>query len=157
MPLKTGDKAADFTLFDTEKKQRSLKEFAGKNLVLAFFPGAFTGVCTAEMCALRDAMSNFNSMNAQVVGISVDSPLSNKAFATQNSLQFPILSDYTRSVSEGYAGLYNDFSGLPGYTAAKRSVFVIDKTGTIRYSWISDAPGVEPKYDEINAALSALK
>lgn len=157
MALKTGDKAADFTLFDTEKKQRSLKEFAGKNLVLAFFPGAFTGVCTAEMCALRDAMSNFNTLNAQVVGVSVDSPLSNKAFAAQNSLQFPILSDYSRSVSQAYAGLYDDFSGLPGYTASKRSVFVIDKTGTIRYAWISDAPGVEPKYDEINAALSGLK
>ena len=157
MPLKTGDQAADFTLFDTEKKQRSLKEFAGKNLVLAFYPGAFTGVCTAEMCALRDAMSNFNNLNAQVVGISVDASFANKAFATQNNLQFPLLSDYTRSVSKAYAGVYDDFAGLAGYSAAKRSVFVIDKTGTIRYSWISDAPGVEPKYDEINAALSGLK
>ncbi|MBI3579970.1 MAG: redoxin domain-containing protein, partial [Ignavibacteriales bacterium] len=77
MSLKVGDKAPDFTLYDADKKPRSLQEFAGKKTVLAFFPGAFTGVCTKEMCALRDSLSNFNSLNAQVVGVSVDSPFSN--------------------------------------------------------------------------------
>ena len=94
MAIKVGSKAPEFTLFDTDKKPRSLSEFRGKNVVLAFYPGAFTGVCTKELCAFRDAMSNFNNLNAQVVGISVDSPFANKAFATQNNLQFPLLSDY---------------------------------------------------------------
>lgn len=157
MPLKIGDKAPDFTLTDTDKKARSLKEFAGKNLVLAFYPGAFTGVCTKEMCSFRDSMANLNNLNAQVIGISVDSPFSNKAFAAQNNLQFPLLSDITRSVSQQYAGLYNDFAGVSGYTAAKRSVFVIDKTGVVRYAWISDSPGVEPNYSEVASSVSTLK
>jgi glutaredoxin-dependent peroxiredoxin len=87
MAIKVGDKAPAFTLADTEKKPRSLSEFSGKKTVLAFYPGAFTGVCTKEMCTLRDSISSFNTMNAQVVGISVDSPFANKAFATQNNLQ----------------------------------------------------------------------
>lgn len=156
MALKAGDKAPDFKLADTAKSERSLKEFSGKNVVLAFYPGAFTGVCTKEMCAFRDALTNFNSMNAQVLGISVDAPFSNKAFAEKNNLTFPLLSDYTRDVSRKYAGLYEDFSGLKGYTAAKRSVFVVDKNGTIRYAWISDNPGAEPNYDEVRDAVSAL-
>lgn len=156
MPIKTGDKAPEFNLPDTEKQQRSLKEFSGKAVVLAFYPGAFTGVCTKEMCALRDSMERFNSLNAQVVGISVDSPFANKGFAAANKLGFPLLSDYSRTVSSEYCGLYNDFGGLAGYTAAKRSVFVLDKAGVVRYSWISENPGAEPSYPEIEKAVSSL-
>lgn len=132
-------------------------EFAGKNVVLAFFPGAFTGVCTKEMCALRDSLSNFNSMNAQVIGISVDSPFANKGFASQNNLSFPLLSDHDRKVSMQYCGVYNDFGGLTGYTASKRSVFVVDKSGTVRYAWISEIPGNEPDYSAVQQAVSLLK
>jgi peroxiredoxin len=156
MPLKVGDKAPDFTLFDFDKKPRTLKEFSGKNTVLVFYPGAFTGVCTKEMCALRDSMSRLNSLNAHIVGISVDSPFANKAFAAQNKLEFVLLSDYDRTVSNTYAGVYKDF-GIQGYTASKRSVFVVDKSGKITYVWITENPGVEPNYDEIASALSALK
>jgi peroxiredoxin len=156
MAIKVGDKAPDFTLPDTEKKPRSLREFLGKATVLAFYPGAFTGVCTKEMCALRDSLSQFNSLSAQVVGISVDSPFANMGFATQNNLSFPLLSDYSRKVSNDYCGVYDGFGGLAGYTASKRSVFVLDKAGVVRYSWISENPGVEPPYDEIKKALSAL-
>ncbi len=154
MALKIGEKAPDFTLFDTEKQPRSLKEFAGKRTVLAFFPGAFTGVCTKEMCALRDSMTKFNELESNVVAISVDAPFSNKAFATQNDLKFPILSDYERTVSNVYTGVHNDFAGLKGYTTAKRSVFVLDEQGTVKFAWISENPGVEPNYDDIVKALS---
>lgn len=157
MAIKVGEKAPAFTLVDTEKKPRSLNEFIGKKTVLAFFPGAFTGVCTKEMCTLRDSMSNFNTMNAQVVGISVDSPFANKAFATQNNLQFPLLSDFGRDTVKLYGIELNNFAGLQGYVAAKRSIFVLDNTGTVRYTWVSDNPGVEPIYDEIAKALQAIK
>lgn len=157
MPATVGSKAPDFTLPDTDKKPRSLKEFSGKNVVLAFYPGAFTGVCTKEMCTLRDSLANFSSMDAQVIGISVDSPFANKGFATQNNLSFPLLSDHTRTVSMQYCGVYNDFGGLTGYTAAKRSVFVVDKAGVIRYAWISENPGAEPDYTAVQQAVSSLK
>lgn len=157
MSVRVGDKAPDFTLVDTEKKPRTLSEFLGKKLVLAFFPGAFTGVCTKEMCAFRDSMSRFNELNAQVVGICVDAPFSNKAFATQNQLQFPILSDYSRSAVNAYGIVLNDFAGLTGYAAAKRSVFVLDKGGVVRYAWVSDNPGVEPNYDEVSKTLSSIQ
>src|SRR5437870_4405415 len=154
-----GEKAPSFTLPDTERKQRSLQELLSPKgaTILAFFPGAFTGVCTKEMCTFRDSLANLNSMNAQVVAISVDSPFSNKGFADANKLTFPILSDYSRTVSKQYTGLYEDFAGLKGYTAAKRAVFVLDKNGVVKYSWISETnPGAEPPYDEVNKALGAF-
>jgi peroxiredoxin len=154
MAITKGEKAPAFTLFDTERKERSLSEYSGKNVVLAFYPGAFTGACTKEMCALRDAMAQFNQLNAQVVGISVDAPFANKAFADQNKLQFPLLSDYTRAVSGLYAGLHEDFIGLKGYTVSKRAVFVVDAHGLVKYAWVSESPGVEPNYDEIKAAIA---
>ncbi|MBI5022301.1 MAG: peroxiredoxin [Ignavibacteriales bacterium] len=154
--LTTGTKAPEFKLFDTERKERSLSEFLTSKTLLAFYPGAFTGVCTKELCAFRDAMANFNNLNAQVVGISVDGPFANKAFADQNKLSFPLLSDYTSEVSKIYGGVHYDFAGLKGYTASKRAVFIIDKNGIVKYSWITDNPGVEPPYDEINKALASM-
>jgi peroxiredoxin len=153
MAMNIGSKAPEFTLFDADKKPRSLSEFKGKIIVLAFFPGAFTGVCTKEFCTFRDAMSNFNALQAQIVGISVDAPFANKAFALQNTLQFPLLSDYSREVSKQYCGVYEDFAGMKGYSASKRAVFIIDANGIVKYVWISENPGVEPEYDEIVKAL----
>lgn len=153
MAIQVGNKAPEFTLFDTDKKPRSLSEFRSKNVVLAFYPGAFTGVCTKEFCIFRDAMSNFNNLHAQVVGISVDSPFANKAFATQNNLQFPLLSDFNGNVSKQYCGVYDDFAGLKGYSASKRAVFIVDMNGSVKYAWISENPGVEPDYDAIAQAL----
>lgn len=157
MPINVGEKAPEFRLLDYDKKPHSLKEFLDKNTVLAFYPGAFTGACTKEICALQDSMAKMNKLNAHVVGISVDSPFANKAFAVQNKVSFPLLSDHDRTVSKQYAGVYNDFGGVPGYTASKRSVFVLDKNGKVHYAWISENPGVEPNYDEITSALSAIK
>lgn len=156
MAVNIGDKAPDFTLVDTDKKARSLKEFQGKNVVLAFYPGAFTGVCTKEMCALRDSMARFNELNAQVLGISVDSPFANKAFATHNKLEFPLLSDFERTVTKSYGIVLAGFAGLDGYSVAKRSVFVLDKTGVVRYVWVTDNPGVEPNYDDVTKALASV-
>ena len=156
MALKVGDKAPEFTLVDTERKPRGLREFLGKKTVLAFYPGAFTGVCTKEMCTLRDTLSAFNSMNAQVVAISGDSPFANKAFVDQNKLSFPVLSDFAHAVSKNYCGVYAAFAGVTGYEASKRSVFVLDPQGTVKYVWISENPGAEPEYEEINRALSAI-
>jgi peroxiredoxin len=154
MALRVGDKAPDFTLLDTERQPKSLKDFLGKKTVVAFFPGAFTGACTREMCSFRDSLSAFNSMNAGVVAISVDSPFANKAFAENNKLGFPVLSDYTRETSNRYAGVYNDFGGMKGYTAARRAVFILDSTGTVTYAWMTENPGTEPNYDEIKKALA---
>jgi len=156
MALSVGDKAPAFTLVDTEKKPRSLSELLGKKTVLAFIPGAFTGVCTKELCTFRDSLESLRSLNTQIVAISVDAPFSNKAFAEQCNLGFPVLSDYAREVSMKYGGVHNDFAGLRGYTAAKRSVFVLDSLGTVKYAWISENPGVEPDYEEVKKAVAAM-
>jgi len=156
MALTIGSKAPDFTLFDTDRKPRSLNEFTGKKLILAFYPGAFSGACTKEMCAIRDALASFNSMGSQVVGISVDSPFANKGFADHNKLTFPLLSDFTREVSKKYAGVYVGFGGVNGYEASKRAVFVLDGSGVVKYVWVTEVPGNEPPYDEIKKALESF-
>jgi len=130
---------------------RSLKDFGGKKTVLAFIPGAFTGVCTKEMCTFRDSIQ---MLPGNVVGVSVNDPFTNKAFADMNKLQFPLLSDYNREVIKKYGIFHDDFAGLKGYTAAKRSVFVIDESGVVRYKWVSDDPGKEPNYKEVEDALA---
>jgi len=151
-----GQKPPDFELPDQARAIRSLKDFAGKKTVLAFFPGALTSVCTREMCKFRDSAQPLIDLGAQVVGISVNDPFTNKAFADANGLQFPILSDYTRDTVKKYNVFHENFAGLKGYTAAKRSVFILDETGTVRYKWISEDPGKEPDYEEIIRQLSQL-
>jgi peroxiredoxin len=151
-----GQKPPDFHLPDQDRKQRTLGDFSGKKVVLAFFPGAFTSVCTKEMCTFRDSMSALNSLNAQVVGISVNDPFTNKAFAEANKLQFPILSDYARETVRKFEVFHEDFAGLKGYTVAKRSIFVLDDKGTVRYRWVSEDPGKQPDYDVIKKTLGEI-
>jgi len=153
LSIEVGQKMLGFQLPDQDRKQRSLKEFQGKKVVLAFFPGAFTGVCDKEMCTFRDSLA---SLPGSVVAVSVNDPFTNKAFAEANKLQFPILSDYMRETIKKLNIFHNDFAGLKGYTAAKRSVLVLDPAGTVRYRWISEDPGKEPNYDEVNSALAKL-
>ncbi len=155
--IKVGDKAPDFTLPDTDKKQRSLNEFLGKKVILAFFVGAFTSTCTKEMCEFRDSMSRLIDLNAQVIGISVNDPFSNNAFAERNRLPFPILSDYKRDVIKTYGLELPNFAGLDGYTVAKRSIIILDKSGIIRYVWVSDNPTIEPNYQEIQKILQQIQ
>jgi peroxiredoxin len=155
--IKVGDKAPDFTLPDTELKKRTLKEFLGHKIVIAFFVGAFTSVCTKEMCAFRDSMARLTDLEAQVIGISVNDPFSNKAFAEKNRLTFPILSDYNRQAIKAYGVETPNFGGLDGYTVAKRSIFIVATNGTIQYVWTTDNPTIEPNYKEIEAALEKIK
>ncbi len=146
-----GEKAPGFTLPDTERKPRSLQDLLAKGTtLLAFFPGAFTGVCTRELCTFRDG---FQTINVQIVGISVNDPWSNKGFAEHNKLTFPLLSDYTRDVVRMYNVFHNDFGGLKGYTAAKRSVFILDNNGVIAYKWVTEDPGKEPPYEDLKKAV----
>lgn len=154
--IKVGDKAPEFTLTDSDKKPRSLNEFLGRKIVLAFFVGAFTSTCTKEMCEFRDSMAQLIDLNAQVIGISVNDPFSNKAFAEKNRLPFPILSDYKREVTRNYGLELPNFAGLDGYTVAKRSIFILDQKGMVWYIWVSDNPAVEPNYKEIQNVLQQM-
>jgi peroxiredoxin len=148
-----GQEAPSFQLPDIEMKSRSLKEFRGKKLVIAFFPAAESPVCTTEMCALRDSLASLKSLGAQVVGFSVDGPFANNIFTENRHLNFPILSDYKREVINKYGIVMANLGSLEGYNAAKRSVFVLDENGIVRYRWVSDNPLVEPNYDEIRSSL----
>ncbi len=149
-----GDKAPDFTLVNHEMKPVTLSGLKGENIVLAFYPGAFTGGCKKEMCTIRDEMAKLEDLNAQVLGVSVNDPFTNRAFHEDNVLNFQLLCDYNRSVVKSYDVYHDDFAGLKGYTAAKRSAFIVDKQGVIRYRWVSDDPGVQP---DISAIMDALK
>ena len=153
MSVEINQKLPDFQLYDQDRKQRSLNEFRGKNIVLAFFPGAFTGVCTKEMCALRDSLA---ALPGQVVAVSVNDPFTNKAFVEANKLRFPVLSDYMRETVKKLNIFQNDFAGLKGYTAAKRSVFIVDGNGVVKYKWVSEDPTKEPNYDEIKTQLNKV-
>ena len=154
--FKVGDKAPDFTLPDVDMKPRSLHDFLGQNVVLAFFVGAFTSTCTMEACAFRDSMARLSNLNAQVIGVSINDPFSNKEFSEKNMLPYPILSDYNREVIHQYGLEMHDFAGLKGYTVAKRSILILDSIGLIRYIWISENPAVEPNYEEIEKALGKI-
>jgi glutaredoxin-dependent peroxiredoxin len=154
--IKVGDKAPNFSLPDTDLKPRSLNEFLGKKVVLAFFVGAFTSTCTKEVCEFRDSMARLIDLNAQVIGISVNDPFSNKAFAEKNRLPFPVLSDYMREVIKQWDLELPDFAGLKGYSVAKRSIFILDEQGKVHYIWISQDPSIEPKYDEIQEILEKI-
>lgn len=157
MTAETGQRAPEVELVDTDRKLVKISDFKGKTTVLAFFPGAFTGVCTKEMCIFRDSISRFNSMDANVVGISVDSPFSNKAFKDTNKLNFSLLSDYTRNGVRTYGVALDNFAGLNGYTAAQRSVFVLDRDGVVRFKWIAENPGIEPNYEQVAKEVEKLR
>ena len=153
--LKVNDQAPDFTLKNTKKEDVSLSNLTNKNVVLAFYPGAFTGVCDTEMCALQDNLKSFNDLNATVLGISVDSPWANGSFAKQYNLEFDLLSDVNREVSKKYDVVFNGLGGIEGYTCSNRAVFII-KDHKVTYQWIAPNPGVEPNYDEIKTTLENL-
>ena len=148
--------APDFNLKNTEKNDIALSSFKGKTVVLAFYPGAFTGVCDTEMCSLRDSMNSFNDLNATVLGISVDSPWANAEFAKKYEINFNLLSDYNRDVSKAYDMIFNGLGGLNGYECSNRGVIIIDGKGLIQYRWVAENPGVEPNYSEIIEKVKSL-
>ena len=153
MAINAGDTAPDFELVDTSLKIRTLSEFRGKKVVLAFFVAASSPVCEREMCTFRDSWKDLSEMNAQVVAVSNDGPFANKAFAAQHNLEFPVLGDYTSRTIRDYGVLMPDLLHIKDYNAAKRSVFVIDENGIVTYAWVSDDPLKEPDYDAVRDQL----
>lgn len=155
MSIKVGDKAPEFTLKNQNAEDVSLSSFKGKNVVLLFFPFANTGVCTKEMCTMRDNYSRYTDLNAQILGVSVDSPFSLKMWEEKNNLNFPLLSDFNKEVCKTYGAIHDVFApGKFDYIGvAKRSAFVIDQDGLIKYAEVLDNPGEEPNYEKIKEVL----
>jgi glutaredoxin-dependent peroxiredoxin len=155
MKIEIGQKAPDFTLVDTEKNKVTLSQQKGKNVVLLFFPMAFTGVCTKELCSVRDNIAAYNHTNAQVYGISVDSPFTLAKFKEEQGLNFPLLSDFNKEASTSYGALYEDFIGwMKG--VSKRSAFVVDADGIVRYAQVLDSAGDLPDFDAVMNSLKEL-
>ncbi len=154
MTLQVGDSAPDFTLPGAPGTDKvTLSDFRGeKNVVLLFFPFAFTGVCTAEMCSVRDSFASYEALDAEVLGISVDSPFAQAAWAKEQGINFPLLSDFNKETAAAYGALYGDFIGFEG--VAKRSAFVIDKEGKIRYAEVLEKASDLPDFEAIHAALA---
>ena len=153
--IETGQKAPSFELFNTDKQKVKLEDYKGKNVLLLFFPLAFTSTCTAELCSVRDNIANYNQLNAQVFGISVDSLHTLNRFKLDQQLNFPLLSDFNKDVSKAYGSLYETFGyGMNG--VSKRSAFVIDKEGIVRYAEVLENAGEVPDFMAINQALSSL-
>lgn len=156
MQIEVGQKAPVFELFDSEKNKVSLHDQKGKNVVLLFFPLAFTSVCTAELCSVRDNLAAYNNANAQVFGISVDSVFTLDKFKKEQQLNFPLLSDFNKQASKSYGVLYELFPALEMQGVSKRAAFVIDKDGIVRYAEICPTPGDQPNFDKIRETLAAL-
>lgn len=155
MTLKVGDQAPNFTLRNTEKAEVSLNEYRGKNVLVLFFPLAFTGVCTDELCSIRDEKAEYDDLNVDVLAISVDSLFTLEKFKAEQNYNFPLLSDFNKDVARAYGALYEDFVlGMKG--VAKRSAFLIDKEGTIRYSEVLESAADLPNFDKIKETLKSL-
>jgi peroxiredoxin len=156
MSAQVGQDAPDFTLKNTEREDVTLSSFRGqKNVVLLFFPFAFTGVCTNEVCSVRDNLSAYNNLNAEVIGISVDSPFAQKQWKDKESLNFTLVSDFNREVCKAYGAQYDNLMGFQG--VAKRAAFVVDKTGKVRYAEVLESAGNLPNFDQVTATLQGLQ
>ena len=155
MKIETGSKAPEFKLFDSDKNEVSLSDFAGRNVVILFFPQAFTGVCTTELCSVRDSLAQYDSLNAVVLAISVDSIFTLAKFKEIQGFNFRLLSDFNKEVSASYGTLYDTFVfGMKG--VSKRSAFVVDGTGHIRYAQVNESAGDLPDFEAVKATLSSL-
>lgn len=153
MTLKIGDIAPDFTLINSETKEVSLSSFRGKKVILHFFPAAFTGVCTTQLCTVRDAIHMYENESATVLAISVDLPFTLAKFKEDQKLNFTLLSDFNKEVSRSYGAIYEDWIlGLKG--VSKRAAFVIDEEGKISYAEVLENAGELPNFEHINAALA---
>ena len=145
MPISIGQNAPNFTLFDTDKNPVQLADAKGKNVVLLFFPLAFTGVCTTELCNVRDNIAAYNSTNAQVYGISVDSLFALGKFKEEQKLNFPLLSDFNKT-----------FPAFEMQGVSKRAAFVLDANGVVQYAEVCPTPGDLPNFEAIQTTLNSL-
>lgn len=156
MSITVGTKAPAFSLVNTEKQKVALEDFKGQNLVILFFPMAFTGTCTTELCSVRDSLAIYNGLNTAVVGISVDSPFTLGKFKDDQQLNFPLLSDFNKEASQAYGSFYETFVlDLKG--VSKRSAFVVDKDGVIRYAQVLDTASDLPDFEAIKSTLTSLQ
>jgi len=153
MKIEIGQQAPDFTLYDSEKNKVSLSELKGQNVLLLFFPLAFTSTCTKELCSVRDNLSFYNNAKAKVFGISVDSLHTLAKYKAEQNLNFTLLSDFNKEISTAYGSLYEMF-GYNMKGVSKRSAFVIDKDGIIRYAEVLENAGEVPNFESINQTLS---
>ena len=152
MSLQPGQPAPQFTLVSSEKKEVSLSDFKGRKVILHFFPFAFTSVCTTQLCTMRDNFGFYDGLNAQILGISVDSPFTLAKFKEENSYPFPLLSDFNKVVSTAYGALYDEFAfGLKG--VSKRAAFVIDEEQNISYAEVLENAGELPDFNTIAEAV----
>jgi len=155
MAIQKGQQAPDFSLFNSEKTKVNLADYKGKNLVILFFPQAFTGVCTTELCSVRDNLNVYTSLNADVVGISVDSIFTLAKFKEEQQYNFPLLSDFNKTISQTYEAFYDDFVfDMKG--VSRRAAFVVDKEGTIQYAEVLESAGDLPNFDAIKQTLEAI-
>lgn len=155
MALQKGDKAPDFKLYNSEKQAISLSDYKGKNVVILFFPLAFTGVCTAELCEMRDNISIYSNLNAEILGISVDSLFTLEKYKAEQKLPFNLLSDFNKETSSAYGSLYENFVlGMKG--VSKRSAFVVDSEGVIQYVEVLEDAGKVPNFEAVQDALKSL-
>ena len=154
MGVDVGSKAPDFTLTNQDRQPVKLSERRGAPVVLAFFPAAFSGVCTKELCTFRDSMARLNQAHAQVYGISVDTFFTLKAFQEAQGLTFPLLSDFNKQAIRDYGVFNEEMIGLKGI--AKRAVFVIDKDGVVRHREVLEDARNEPNYDAVFKTLASL-
>lgn len=155
MPLQIGQPAPEFKSHDTEKNVIHLSDFKGRPVVLLFFPAAFTSTCTAELCSVRDEISLYNNVNAEVIGISVDMPYSLKKYKEEQKLNFTLLSDFNKTISTAYGCLYETFGGWM-HGVSKRSAFVIDKEGIIKYAEVLEHAGELPDLATVKKVLENL-
>lgn len=156
MSLQKGQPAPAFSLFNTEKNKVSLLDYKGKNLLILFFPQAFTGVCTDELCAVRDSLTEYTSLHAEVIAISVDSVFTLAKFKEEQSYNFTLLSDFNKDVSKAYGSFYDEFVfDMKG--VSRRAAFLVDGQGIIQYAEVLESAGDQPSFTAIKEALSHLQ
>ena len=155
MIIEIGQQAPEFSLHDSDKNKVSLSDFKGKNILILFFPQAFTGVCAKELCTVRDDISRYSNVNAQVLGISVDSVFTLGKYKEEQQFNFPLLSDFNKDVSAAYGSLYTEWI-LDMKGVRKRSAFVINKDGKVCYAEVLESAGDMPDFKAINEKLDSL-
>jgi peroxiredoxin len=156
MNIEIGQPAPGFTLYDSTKNKITLSDMKGQNVLILFFPLAFTSTCTAELCSIRDNISFYNNVNAKVFGISVDSLYTLAKYKADQNLNFTLLSDFNKEVSSLYGSLYEMF-GYNMKGVSKRSAFVIDKDGIIRYAEVLENAGEQPNFKNLTLILEGLR
>ncbi len=156
MALKVGDKAPDFTLYSSDKKQVSLHDYKGKNVLILFFPLAFTGTCTKELCGIRDNAFHFNGLDVEILAISVDSPQTLAKWKELEKYNFTMLSDFNKEVSKAYGSQYNTFS-VDLHGVAKRSAFLVDGDGIIQYAEVLEDSNQIPNMEAIREKIGELE